>query len=26
VKYHPLPEKPQTQFTGRVVLGLDIDG
>jgi alkylation response protein AidB-like acyl-CoA dehydrogenase len=26
VKYHPLPEKPQTRFTGRVLLGLDIDG
>jgi alkylation response protein AidB-like acyl-CoA dehydrogenase len=25
VKYHPLPEKPQTQLTGRVILGLDID-
>lgn len=25
VRYHPLPEKPQTQLTGRVVLGLDID-
>jgi alkylation response protein AidB-like acyl-CoA dehydrogenase len=26
VKYHPLPEKPQARLTGRIVLGLDIDG
>jgi acyl-CoA dehydrogenase len=26
VRYHPLPEKPQTRLTGRVLLGLDIDG
>jgi acyl-CoA dehydrogenase len=26
VKYHPVPEKPQAGLTGRVVLGLDIDG
>ncbi len=26
VRYHPLPEKPQTRFTGRQLLGLDIDG
>jgi alkylation response protein AidB-like acyl-CoA dehydrogenase len=26
VRYHPMPEKPQTRFTGRVLLGLDIDG
>jgi acyl-CoA dehydrogenase len=26
IKYHPLPEKPQARLTGRVVLGLDIDG
>jgi acyl-CoA dehydrogenase len=25
-RYHPLPEKQQTRFTGRVLLGLDIDG
>lgn len=25
-RYHPMPEKPQTRFTGRVLLGLDIDG
>jgi acyl-CoA dehydrogenase len=25
-KYHPLPEKPQTRLTGRILLGLDIDG
>jgi alkylation response protein AidB-like acyl-CoA dehydrogenase len=25
-RYHPLPEKPQTRLTGRVLLGLDIDG
>ncbi|HXI60828.1 MAG TPA: acyl-CoA dehydrogenase family protein [Polyangia bacterium] len=25
VKYHPIPEKPQTLLTGRVLLGLDID-
>jgi alkylation response protein AidB-like acyl-CoA dehydrogenase len=24
-RYHPLPEKPQTRYTGRVLLGLDID-
>jgi alkylation response protein AidB-like acyl-CoA dehydrogenase len=26
VRYHPLPEKPQTRLTGRILLGLDIDG
>jgi acyl-CoA dehydrogenase len=26
VRYHPLPEKPQTLYTGRVLLGLNIDG
>jgi len=26
VKYHPVPEKPQARLTGRIVLGLDIDG
>jgi acyl-CoA dehydrogenase len=25
-RYHPLPEKPQARLTGRVLLGLDIDG
>ena len=25
-RYHPLQEKPQLRFTGRVALGLDIDG
>jgi alkylation response protein AidB-like acyl-CoA dehydrogenase len=25
-RYHPLPEKPQTRLTGRLLLGLDIDG
>jgi alkylation response protein AidB-like acyl-CoA dehydrogenase len=25
-RYHPLPEKQQTRFTGSVLLGLDIDG
>lgn len=25
-RYHPLPEKEQTRLTGRVLLGLDIDG
>jgi alkylation response protein AidB-like acyl-CoA dehydrogenase len=25
-RFHPLPEKQQTRLTGRVVLGLDIDG
>jgi acyl-CoA dehydrogenase len=25
-RFHPLPEKPQTRLTGRVLLGLDIDG
>ncbi len=25
-RYHPLPEKQQARFTGRVLLGLDIDG
>lgn len=25
-RYHPMPEKPQARFTGRVLLGLDIDG
>jgi len=25
-RYHPLQEKPQTRYTGRVLLGLDIDG
>jgi acyl-CoA dehydrogenase len=25
-RYHPVPEKPQTRMTGRVMLGLDIDG
>lgn len=25
-RYHPLQEKRQQRFTGRVVLGLDIDG
>jgi alkylation response protein AidB-like acyl-CoA dehydrogenase len=25
-RYHPVPEKPQTRLTGRVLLGLDIDG
>jgi acyl-CoA dehydrogenase len=25
-RFHPLPEKPQTRFTGRHLLGLDIDG
>jgi len=24
-RYHPAPEKMQTRFTGRVLLGLDID-
>ncbi len=26
VRYHPLQEKPQLRLTGRVLLGLDIDG
>ena len=26
VRYHPLPEKTQARLTGRIVLGLDIDG
>jgi acyl-CoA dehydrogenase len=26
VRYHPMPERPQTRFTGRVLLGLDADG
>jgi alkylation response protein AidB-like acyl-CoA dehydrogenase len=26
VRYHPLQEKPQLRYTGRVLLGLDIDG
>jgi alkylation response protein AidB-like acyl-CoA dehydrogenase len=25
-RYHPIQEKPQTRLTGRVLLGLDIDG
>ncbi len=25
-RYHPLQEKPQLRYTGRVALGLDIDG
>lgn len=25
-RYHPMPEKPQTRFSGRLLLGLDIDG
>jgi alkylation response protein AidB-like acyl-CoA dehydrogenase len=25
-RYHPLPEKPQTIFTGRFALGLDVNG
>ena len=25
-RYHPIPEKAQTRLTGRVLLGLDIDG
>jgi alkylation response protein AidB-like acyl-CoA dehydrogenase len=25
-RYHPIPEKSQTRLTGRVLLGLDIDG
>jgi hypothetical protein len=25
-RYHPLPEKAQLRFTGRLLLGLDIDG
>jgi alkylation response protein AidB-like acyl-CoA dehydrogenase len=25
-RYHPMQEKPQTQLTGRLLLGLDIDG
>ena len=25
-RYHPLPEKAQTRLTGRILLGLDIDG
>jgi acyl-CoA dehydrogenase len=25
-RYHPLQEKPQTRYTGRLLLGLDIDG
>jgi acyl-CoA dehydrogenase len=25
-RFHPLQEKPQHQFTGRLALGLDIDG
>ncbi len=25
-RYHPLPEKQQTRLTGRLMLGLDIDG
>jgi alkylation response protein AidB-like acyl-CoA dehydrogenase len=25
-RYHPLQEKPQQRFTGRVALGWDIDG
>jgi alkylation response protein AidB-like acyl-CoA dehydrogenase len=25
-RYHPLQEKPQTRYTGRVLLGLDVDG
>ena len=26
VRFHPMPEKAQTRLTGRVALGLDIDG
>jgi acyl-CoA dehydrogenase len=26
VRYHPVQEKPQTRFTGRLLLGLDVDG
>jgi acyl-CoA dehydrogenase len=26
VRYHPVQEKPQTRYTGRVLLGLDVDG
>jgi acyl-CoA dehydrogenase len=25
-RYHPLPEKPQTRLTGRLLLGLELDG
>ena len=25
-RFHALPEKPQLRYTGRVALGLDIDG
>jgi acyl-CoA dehydrogenase len=25
-RYHPLPEKQQTRLTGRLLLGLDLDG
>jgi acyl-CoA dehydrogenase len=25
-RFHPLPEKQQTRLTGRVLLGLDLDG
>jgi len=25
-RFHPLPEKQQTRLTGRVLLGLDVDG
>lgn len=25
-RYHPVQEKPQTRLTGRILLGLDIDG
>jgi alkylation response protein AidB-like acyl-CoA dehydrogenase len=25
-RYHPLQEKPQLRYTGRVALGLDVDG
>jgi acyl-CoA dehydrogenase len=25
-RFHPVPEKAQTRFTGRVLLDLDIDG
>jgi alkylation response protein AidB-like acyl-CoA dehydrogenase len=25
-RYHPIQEKPQTRLTGRILLGLDVDG
>jgi alkylation response protein AidB-like acyl-CoA dehydrogenase len=25
-RYHPMPEKAQTRFTGRLILGLEVDG